>query len=77
MTLSAKAIRTLKKWMKEVDVPAEETVQKEATDKKTRVKKEKLTPKQKKELEAKKEAEALGKGKTTEDIGKKDEKEKE
>ncbi len=80
MKLSAKAIRTLKKWAREAAADmgiTEETtkVAKAGEEKKERVKKEKLTPKQKKELAAQKEAEVLGKGKTTEDIGKKEAKE--
>ncbi len=55
MRLSAKAIRTMKKWAREAGV--EETVKKapEAVshnEEKGRVHKEKLTPKQKKELRA-------------------------
>ena len=57
MRLSAKAIRTLKKWAHEVqvEIPKVEKVQGEEP-KKERVKKVKLTPKQKKELVAKEEA---------------------
>ncbi len=58
MKLSAKAIRTLKKWQAEGAAKVEDTAKVGAdhdagTGK--HVKKEKLTPKQKKELEAKKE----------------------
>lgn len=68
MKLSAKAIKTLKKWARETgheteaDKMAKAAAQ--AAEKKTtnvekgRVRKEKLTPKQKKELEAAKAAEA-------------------
>ena len=55
--MSAKAIRTLKTWAREVpvEVPEVEKVRGEEP-KKERVKKVKLTPKQKKELAAKEEA---------------------
>ncbi len=61
MKLSAKAIRTLKKWAREIDAEfdaIETTDVVEKTTTKDRVKKEKLTPKQKKEEAAKKEEEA-------------------
>ena len=58
MKLSAKAIRTLKKWAREagqsVEVPTAATAKPTKNEDKHRVKKEKLTPKQKKEAEAKK-----------------------
>ncbi len=70
MKLSAKAIKTIKKWMKEKGIEtdmqkaakaaiakANEAVvnaKKTTNEEKGRVKKTKLTPKQKKELEAKK-----------------------
>jgi len=60
MRLSAKAIRTLKKWAREIDAEFDAIETAEITEKTTtkdRVKKEKLTPKQKKEEAAKKEAE--------------------
>ncbi len=56
MKLSAKAIKTLKKWSAQGEVKAEETkvaVTHKAGEGK-HVKKDKLTPKQKKELEAQK-----------------------
>ncbi len=60
MRLSAKAIRTLKKWAREIDAEFDSIETLEPTEKTTttkdRVKKEKLTPKQKKEEAAKKEA---------------------
>lgn len=69
MKLSAKAIRTLKKWAKETghETDAEKmaklsakTAEKKTTNvAKGRVRKEKLTPKQKKEIEAAKAAELL------------------
>lgn len=66
MKLSAKAIRTLKKWAAEGASKVEETNPKAGVAHKEgegkHVKKEKLTPKQKKELEAKKEAEAKDAG---------------
>jgi len=61
--LSASALRTLKKWVRE-GAPEEEVEVKKApgavshNEEKHRVKKEKLTPKQKKEAAAAKEAEA-------------------
>jgi len=67
MKLSAKAIKTLKKWAKEtgneteaekmVKIAAQQAEKKTTNVKKGRVRKEKLTPKQKKELEAAKAAE--------------------
>lgn len=61
MKLSAKAIKTLKKWAGQGQAQAE-IVQKAANDNKAgqgkHVKKEKLTPKQKKELAAQEEAKA-------------------
>lgn len=62
MRLSAKAIRTLKKWARQGaaeadDVVATEVVHKAGEGKHNKVKK--LTPKQKKEAAAKKEAEAM------------------
>jgi large subunit ribosomal protein L28 len=60
MRLSANAIRTLKKWAREIDAEFDAKQVIDTTDKitttKDRVKKEKLTPKQKKEEAAKKEA---------------------
>jgi large subunit ribosomal protein L28 len=60
MKLSAKAIRTLKKWAAQgaakVDPVTAAVISTEGTGK--HVKKEKMTPKQKKELEAKKAEEA-------------------
>ena len=78
MKLSAKAIRTLKKWAKDagVCVMTGKPVTEEAKVKKgvaskagegKHVHKVKLTPKQKKEEAAKKEAELLGKKLNTED----------
>ncbi len=61
MRLSAKAIRTLKKWAREIDAEFDAIETLETTETPTtkdRVKKEKLTPKQKKEAAAKKELEA-------------------
>lgn len=74
MKLSAKAIKTIKKWMKEKGIETEmekaaklamakakEVVineKKTTNEEKGRVKKTKLTPKQKKELEAQKAEEA-------------------
>jgi len=61
--LSAKALRTLKKWVR-AGAPEEEVVQAKAStapshnEEKHRVKKEKLTPKQKKEAAAAQAAEA-------------------
>ena len=67
MLISAKGIKTLKKWAKdqgyEVEIPKTPTPGTK-NEEKHRVKKEKLTPKQKKELAAQKEAELLGKGKS-------------
>ena len=63
MKLSAKAIRTLKKWSSAPEVTEKEStpvVASKAGEGK-HVKKEKLTPVQKKAEAAKKEAEALGK----------------
>lgn len=64
MRLSAKAIRTLKKWAREAGANEEALAPKKMApgavshnEEKGRVKKEKLTPKQKKELAAQKEAE--------------------
>jgi len=63
MRLSAKAIRTLKKWARE-SMPEEDkkavvnTGPVTKNEEKNRVKKEKLTPKQKKELKAQEEAQA-------------------
>ncbi len=84
MKLSAKAIKTIKKWMKEKGIEtdmeknaklamtkAKEMVankKKTTNEEKGRVKKTKLTPKQKKELQAK-EAEAAKKAAPTE-VGK-------
>ncbi len=62
--LSAKAIKTLKKWSRECEVEETTDVTANPEKAKTRVKKEKLTPKQKKELAAK-EAE-VEKASTTE-----------
>ncbi len=69
MKVSAKAVRTLKKWAKAAgkDPEAAKTAAIELAAKKgaagegKHVKKEKLTPKQKKEMAAQKEAELLGK----------------
>ena len=64
VSLSAKAIRTLKKWGREVDaqIKQEETTATPKTETKTKtVKEKKLTPKQKKELAEKEKAEAMGK----------------
>ena len=68
MKLSAKAVRTLKKWAKAAGKDPEaaktaaikEASHKNAAGEGKHVKKEKLTPKQKKELAAKKDAEMLG-----------------
>ncbi len=67
MKLSAKAIKTLKKWAKEtgneteaekmVKIAAQQAEKKTTNVEKGRVRKEKLTPKQKKEIEAAKAAE--------------------
>ncbi len=78
MKLSAKAIRTLKKWMREIEAefPAENASVQGGENVKGRVKKEKLTPKQKKEIKAAAEAATLGKGKTQEGIGKEEKAEK-
>ncbi len=67
MKLSAKAIRTLKKWTKETGhetaaekmakIAAQQTEKKTTNIEKGRVRKEKLTPKQKKELAAAEAAE--------------------
>ena len=67
MKLSAKAIKTLKKWAKETGheteaeklakIAAQESVKKTTNEEKGRVRKHKLTPKQKKEMEAAKAAE--------------------
>lgn len=70
MTLSAKAIRTLKKWSREAggcqtEAKGTEKVSEAGTGK--HVKEKKLTPKQKKEEAAKKEAEALGKEEVAEE----------
>ena len=57
--LSARAIKTLKKWARDAGVPenpAAENIKK--TEKKERVKKIKLTPKQKKELAEKEKIES-------------------
>ena len=69
MKLSAKAIRTLKKWGRELEAEIqEEETQKTTTDKKPKaVKEKKLTPKQKKELVAKEEA-AKTEKKTQEEV---------
>ena len=65
MQLSAKAIRTLKKWLKECETEVklhEAAISTEPKEKKDKVKKEKkLTPKQKKELAAKEAEVAKGK----------------
>jgi len=59
--LSARAIKTLKKWARDAGVPenpaAEKAKKIEKTEKKERVKKIKLTPKQKKELAEKEKIE--------------------
>jgi hypothetical protein len=69
MKLSAKAVRTLKKWAIAAGKDPEsaktaaikEASHKNAAGEGKHIKKEKLTPKQKKEMAAKKEAELLGK----------------
>ncbi len=82
MKLSAKAIKTLKKWAKEKGFETEvekiaaaerlaakkNNTQKTTNEEKGRVKKVKLTPKQKKEIAEKEAAENTGKdGKTLEE----------
>lgn len=67
MKLSAKAIKTLKKWAKEAGheteaekmakISIQQSEKKTSNVEKGRVRKEKLTPKQKKEIEAAKAAE--------------------
>lgn len=81
MKISAKGIKTIKKWMKERGIETEmekkaklamakakelmANEKKTTNEEKGRVKKTKLTPKQKKELEAKQAAEAKELAKTS------------